>query len=88
VVSAPFPVMQWVYRSQEGRAICELSLDETTLLYALRVERPDAPVDVQFFGHVGTAIQHQSEVEADLVGQGFELDVFRRLQRPTDEGVY
>ena len=88
VVSSPVRVLRWSYASTASRCSCDISLDSTNLLYALRIgdirvepaapadDRRQATVTVELYLHVARALERQCEIEADMLQRGFHLDSF------------
>lgn len=87
-MSSPVRVLHWSYASTESRCSCDISLDSTNLLYALRIgdvrvapgapteDRRQATVTLELYLHVARALERQCEFEADMLQRGFHLDSF------------
>ena len=67
-------VMRWVYAREQKSLVCELSLDANHLRYQFRTwASPRSSVSVEQYGDVLQAFQRQSELEGNLIREGWTL---------------
>jgi hypothetical protein len=74
------PVLRWVFVRHTERLQCELSLDDSHLLYELRTRRlgvTASEVRERFFD-VSHAFHRQSDLEKGLLDDGWSLETFEK----------
>jgi hypothetical protein len=76
------PVLRWVFVRHTERLQCELSLDNSHLLYELRTRRLGVVASevIEHYVDSSQAFHRQSDLERGLLEDGWSMETFEKRQ--------